>query len=45
LDKRFLTRVRLAWEELLEDPLIRDHVEWESRCLDRVANEPWRKLL
>lgn len=45
LDRRFLARARLAWEELLKDPLIRDHVEWESRILDRQAVEPWRKLL
>ncbi|TEB13104.1 hypothetical protein [Pelotomaculum propionicicum] len=45
LDRRFLARVRLAWEELIKDPLIRDHVEWESRALDRRAGEPWRKLL
>lgn len=45
LDRRFLARARLAWEELLEDPLIREHVEWESRSLDRLADEPWRKLL
>lgn len=45
LDRRFLVRARLAWEELLKDPLIRDHVEWESRLQDRRADEPWRKLL
>jgi hypothetical protein len=45
LDRRFLTRAKLAWEELIKDPLIRDHVEWESRSQDRLAGEPWRKLL
>lgn len=45
LDRRFLARARLAWEELLKDPLIRDHVEWESRILDSQAVDPWRKLL
>jgi hypothetical protein len=45
LDRRFLARARLAWEELIKDPRIRDHVEWESRRLDNQAGEPWRKLL
>lgn len=45
LDRRFLVRARLAWEELLKDPLIRDNVEWESRRLDRIEGEPWKKLL
>ncbi len=41
LDRRFLTRARLAWEELLRNPLIREDVEWESRRLDRWGREPW----
>ncbi len=45
LDRRFMVRVRLAWEELLRDPLIRDGVERESRRLDRIGTEPWQKLL
>ncbi len=45
LDRRFLARARLAWEELIKDPLICAHVLWESRQLDRAAEEPWRKLL
>jgi hypothetical protein len=45
LDRRFLARAMLAWEELIREPLIRDHVEWESRSMDKSAGEPWRKLL
>ncbi len=45
LERRFLARARLAWEELLEDPRIRSHVEWESRNKDMSAAEPWRRLL
>lgn len=45
LDRRFLARARLAWQELLRDPLIRDDIEWESRRFDRSAGEPWKKLL
>lgn len=45
LDRRFLARARLAWEELLQDPRIRDDVEWESRRLDRVEGEQWKRLL
>lgn len=44
LDRRFLARARLAWEVLLQDPLIRDDVEWESRRLDELEGEPWKKL-
>ena len=44
LERRFLARARLAWEELLQDPLIRADVEWESRRLDREEGEPWRKM-
>jgi hypothetical protein len=35
----------LAWEELIREPLIREHVERESRSLDKLADEPWQKLL
>jgi hypothetical protein len=45
LDRRFLARAMLAWEELIREPLIREHVEWESRSLDKLADEPWQKLL
>ncbi len=45
LDRRFLVRARLAWEELLKDSRIRDDVLWESRRLDRQGGEPWKKLL
>jgi hypothetical protein len=45
LDRRFLARARLAWEELIKDPLLRDGVIWESRRLDRLAEEPWKRLL
>ena len=45
LDRRFLARARLAWEELIKDPRIGAHVEWESRNRDRTAGELWRKLL
>ena len=44
LDRRFLARARLAWEELLKNPLVRDDVLWESRRLDRLAGEPWKGL-
>lgn len=40
LERRFLARARLAWEELLMEPLIKDDVEWESRRLDREQEEP-----
>ncbi|HOV80331.1 MAG TPA: hypothetical protein PK728_09540 [Bacillota bacterium] len=36
LDRRFLARARLAWDELIRDPLIRDDVEWGSRRFDRL---------
>ncbi|MGI6491498.1 MAG: hypothetical protein ACOX0T_03630 [Pelotomaculum sp.] len=45
LERRFLARARLAWEELLMEPLIKDDVEWESRRLDREQEEPWKKIL
>lgn len=45
LERRFLARTRLAWEELLQDQLIRDDVEWESRRFDREQEEPWKKML
>jgi hypothetical protein len=45
LERRFLARARLAWEELLLEPLIKDDVEWESRRLDREQEEPWKKIL
>lgn len=45
LDRRFQARARLAWEELLKNPLLRDDVLWESRRLDRLAGEPWKRLL
>lgn len=45
LDRRFLARARLAWEELLEDPRVRDDVLWGSRRLDRLAGDSWKKLL
>ncbi|HBC93438.1 MAG TPA: hypothetical protein DCZ10_11245 [Pelotomaculum sp.] len=44
LERRFLARARLAWEELLHEPLIRDDVEWESRRLDREQEDPWKKM-
>jgi hypothetical protein len=45
LDRRFLARARLAWEELLQEPLIRADVEWASRRLDQIGTEPWKNLL
>ncbi len=45
LDRRFIARARLVWGELLQEPLIRDNVEWESRRADEMKGEPWKKLL
>ncbi|MDF9408624.1 hypothetical protein L7E55_09690 [Pelotomaculum isophthalicicum JI] len=45
LEKRFLMRTRLAWEELLREPQIRKNIEWKSRQVDIMEKDPWRKLL
>ncbi|OPX94185.1 MAG: hypothetical protein A4E53_00100 [Pelotomaculum sp. PtaB.Bin104] len=45
LEKRFLMRTRLAWEELLREPQIRKIIEWKSRQIDIMERDPWRKLL
>lgn len=41
----FIRNVRLAWEILMKDPLIRDDVKWQSQIREEGEGQPWMKLI
>lgn len=40
LDKKFISRVKQVYMLLLEEPLIREDIEWQSRNLDDETKKP-----
>lgn len=44
LDKRFVSRVKQAYLELLQDKSIRDDIEWQSRQFDKDQQQTWYRL-
>ncbi|WP_066638888.1 hypothetical protein [Desulfolucanica intricata] len=44
LNKKFISRVKQVWLELLRNPLFFKHVEYRSRKRDSEEKEPWQKF-
>lgn len=44
LDKKFISRVKQVYLELLTDERIRADIEWQSRQLDEQQEQPWYQL-